>query len=90
MHDHFHEYIYMLWNSYMYCIATSIIGTTFVGCGFGSQFMAQFKNACDMAEVKYPLNKHTVIFLFDQSSCHTKYDNHELLVKNILVKDGGP
>ena len=52
--------------------------------------MAQVKNACDFAEAKYPLNKHTIVFVFDQSSCHTKYDDNALLAKNILVKDGGP
>ena len=51
--------------------------------------MAQVKNACDIAEVKYAINKHTVIFVIDQSSCHSKYDDHALLAKNILVKDGG-
>ena len=38
----------------------------------GEKFMAQVKKACDIAEAKYPLNKHTVVFVFDQSSCHTK------------------
>ena len=52
--------------------------------------MAQVKNACDIAEVKYPHNQHTLIFVFDQSSCHTKYDDQALLAKNILVKDSGP
>ena len=56
----------------------------------GEKFMAQVKNACDIAEVKYRPNQHTIVFVFDQSSCHTKYDDHALLAKNILVKDGGP
>ena len=50
----------------------------------GEKFMAQVKNACDIAEVKYSLDKHTIIFVFDQSSCHTKYDDHAHLAKNIL------
>ena len=56
----------------------------------GEKFMAQVKKACDIAEAKYPLDKHTIAFVFDQSSCHTKYDDHALLAKSILVKDGGP
>ena len=51
--------------------------------------MAQVKNTCDIAVAKYPLNKHTIVFVFDQSSCHTKYDDNTLIAKNILVKDGG-
>ena len=46
-------------------------------------WLAQVKNACDIAEVKYPHCQHTLVFIFDQSSCHTKYDDHTLLVKNI-------
>ena len=56
----------------------------------GERFMAQVKNACDIIQVKYPYRHHTLVLVFDQSSCHTRYDDHALLVKNILVKDGGP
>ena len=56
----------------------------------GERFLAQVKNACDIAVVKYPHPQHTLVFIFDQSSCHTKYDDHALLSKNIFVKDGGP
>ena len=35
----------------------------------------------------YCRDKHIIIFVCDQSSCRTKYDDHALLVKN---KDGGP
>ncbi len=48
------------------------------------------KNACDIAEVKYPPSTHTVVFILDQSSCHKKFAEHALIAKNILVKDGGP
>ena len=30
------------------------------------------------------------MFIFDQSSCHTKAGEKALVAKNILVKDGGP
>ena len=56
----------------------------------GEKFLTQVKNACDIAEVKYPQHQHTLVFVFDQSSCHTKYDDQALLTKNILVKGGGP
>ena len=45
--------------------------------------------ACDIADVKYPNDKYTLIWLFDQSSCHKKF-NDDALVSKILVKDGGP
>ena len=40
-----------------------------------------------MLEVKYPSDKNTLVFVFDQSSCHTKYDDKDLLAKKL---DGGP
>ena len=56
----------------------------------GDKFMAQVKSACDIAEAKYDPSKHTIAFIFDQSSCHKKFDENALIAKNILVKDGGP
>ena len=32
----------------------------------------------------------TLLFVFDHSSCHKKFDEKALIAKNILVKDGGP
>ena len=55
----------------------------------GDRFMAQVKTACDIAEFKYDPSKHTIVFVFDQSSCHKKFDEKALIAKNILVKDGG-
>lgn len=55
----------------------------------GHRFMEQMKHACDIAEYKYPLSSHTVVFVFDQSSCHKKFDDMALIARNILVKDGG-
>ena len=56
----------------------------------GDRFMAQLKNAEDIVDFKYPPNHYTVVWLFDQSSCHRKFNDQALLAKNILVKDGGP
>ena len=56
----------------------------------GTRFMAQLKSACYIAECKYDPAKHTIVFVFDQSSCHKKIDEKALIAKSILVKDGGP
>ena len=42
--------------------------------------MAQVKTASDIAEAKYDTSKHTIVFVFDQSSCHRKVDKKALLV----------
>lgn len=52
-------------------------------------FMEQVKNAADIASFKYG-HSHTIVWLFDQSSCHRKFDEHALQAKSLLVKDGGP
>ena len=52
------------------------------------RFMEQINNAADIADIKYGAT-HTIVWLFDQSSCHKKYDNHALQASKILVKDGG-
>ena len=52
--------------------------------------MTQIENAANIAKFKYSSDRYTVLWLFDQRSCHRKYDEHALLTKNILVKDGGP
>ena len=56
----------------------------------GDKFMTNVKDACDIAESKYNPAKHSIVFVFDQSSCHKKFDEKALIAKNILVKDGGP
>ena len=56
----------------------------------GERFMNQLHLACDIADVKYPNDKYTLIWLFDQSSCHKKFNDDALVASKILVKDGGP
>ena len=56
----------------------------------GDSFMAQVQNAADIAEFKNGNGRHTIIWLFDQRSCHRKFDDVALIAKNILVKDGRP
>ena len=41
------------------------------------RFMEQIKNAADIAHVKYGAT-HTIVWLFDQSSCHKKYEHYKL------------
>ena len=50
--------------------------------------MRQVENAADIADVKYGAT-HTIVWLFDQSSCHKKFDDLALQANKILVKDGG-
>jgi hypothetical protein len=52
-------------------------------------FMGQIRNAANIADVKYGAT-HTIVWLFDQSSCHRKFDDLALQSSKILVKDGGP
>ena len=56
----------------------------------GDRFMKQVETAADIAEFKYPAATHTLVWLFDQSSCHRKMDNMALQANKLLVKDGGP
>ena len=41
------------------------------------QFMAQVRNAVDIADIKYRRDRYTVVWLFDQSSCHRKFDEYQ-------------
>ena len=52
------------------------------------RFMDQIRNAADIADYKYRAT-HTIVWLFDQSSCHKKFDELALQASKILVKDGG-
>ena len=53
------------------------------------KFMVKVENACNIAESKYNISKHKIVWIFDQSSCDKKYDEHAFIAKNLLVKDGG-
>ena len=39
----------------------------------GDRFMAQVKNAADIADFKYHRDRYIIVWLFDQSSCHRKF-----------------
>ena len=51
--------------------------------------MGQIRNAANIADVKYGAT-HTIVWLFDQSSCHRMFDDLALQSSKILVKNGGP
>ena len=55
----------------------------------GEKFMAQIEKATKIAEYKYPPAMHTLVWLFDQSSCHRAYAPDALNVNNMNVKPGG-
>jgi len=42
-----------------------------------------------IAEFKYPSDKHTVVWLFDHSSCHRAFAEDALNAKVMNVKPGG-
>ena len=49
----------------------------------------QVKQAVTIAEIKYPLSSHNLVFLFDQSSGHTAYAEDSLNVNRMNVNPGG-
>ena len=53
------------------------------------RFMANIKNAVAIAEFKYPPEKNTLVFIFDQSSCHKAYAENALNVSRMNVRPGG-
>ena len=55
----------------------------------GDKFMANVERAAKIAEFKYRSDKNTVVWLFDQSSCHKAYAEDALNAKRMNVKPGG-
>ena len=53
------------------------------------KFMSQMKNAMKICKFKYPAEKYDVLWLFDQSSGHTKKADNALNVNVMNVKPGG-
>ena len=46
------------------------------------------KKAMEIAEFKYPADKNTLVWLFDQSSGHCAYQDEALNVTKMNVKPG--
>ena len=51
--------------------------------------MANVADAVAIAEFKYPLQKNTIVFIFDQSSCHKAYAEDTLNASRMNVHPGG-
>ena len=64
-------------------------GAARAGYWTGEKFMRQIETECKLAEYKYPSSTHTLVWLFDQSSCHKAYAPDALNVNNMNVKPGG-
>ncbi len=50
------------------------------------KFMARIRMAAQIAEFKFPPAMHTILWLFDQSSCHKAYAPDALNVNKMNVK----
>ena len=53
------------------------------------KFMVNIEVAARIAEFEYPSDKHTIMWLFDQSSCHQAITVDALNAKVINVRPGG-
>ena len=64
-------------------------GTEKEGYWTGEKFMSNVKDACKIAEYKYPADSHTIVWFFDQSSCHRAFADDALNVRRMNVRPGG-
>ena len=53
------------------------------------KFLIQVENAVQIAEMNYPSERHSLTFIFDQSSGHTAYADDALNAHRMNVGDGG-
>lgn len=53
------------------------------------KFMANVDDAIQIAEHLYPPDSHTIVWLFDQSSCHKAFADDALNVRQMNVHPGG-
>ena len=51
--------------------------------------MGNIKSALQIAEYNYPMESHTIVWLFDQSSCHRAFAEDALNVRRMNVRPGG-
>lgn len=71
--------------------AVEIIKYGAAGDGYwnNERFLRQVKKAITIAEIKYPSDKFTLVWLFDQSSGHCAYREEALNVNKMNIKPGG-
>ena len=53
------------------------------------RFMANIENAAQIVEFKYPAHRYTIVWHFDQSSCHKAYAEDALNSQVMNVNPGG-
>lgn len=65
------------------------IGAEYEGYWDSGKFLKQVDHSITIAELKYPKETHSLVFLFDQSSGHTAFADNALNVNRMNVKPGG-
>ena len=76
-------------NISKYACETIKYGASGDGYWNNDKFLKQVKKAVDIAEAKYPGDKYTLVWLFDQSSGHCAFRDDALNVAKMNVKPGG-
>ncbi len=65
------------------------LGAEYEGYWDSDKFLKQVEQSITIAEIKYPKESHSLVFLFDQSSGHTAFPDDALNVKHMNVNPGG-
>ena len=65
------------------------LGAEHEGYWDSEKFLTQVDHSITIAEIKYPKESHSLVFLFDQSSGHTAFSNDALNVNRMNVRPGG-
>ena len=55
----------------------------------GERFMENIKDAVKIVEIVYSMDTHTIVWVFDQSSCHRAFAEDALNVRKMNVRPGG-
>lgn len=69
--------------------ATLEYGAEKEGYWNSDKFQNNVKDAIKIAKFKYPMDRYTIVFIFDCSSCHKAYAPDSLNVRTMNVKPGG-
>ena len=65
------------------------LGAEYEGYWDSDKFMNQVEHSITIAEIKYPKETHSLVFLFDQSSGYTAFADNALNVNRMNVRPGG-
>ena len=55
----------------------------------GEKFMANVKDAAAIAKFLFPAERYTIVWIFDQSSCHRAFSENALNARRMNVRPGG-